>query len=74
MAEIKYEIVKNLGVIGETSKGWTREINMVAWNNYAPKYDLRDWDPDHKMMSKGVTFNVEEIKELRDILNKLDLD
>lgn len=74
MADIKFEIVKGLGVIGETSKGWTREINMVAWNNYAPKYDLRDWDPDHKMMSKGVTFTGEEIKALRDILNKLELD
>ena len=74
MADIKFEIVKDLGVIGETSKGWTREINMVAWNNYAPKYDLKDWDPDHKMMSKGVTFTGEEIKALRDILNKLELD
>lgn len=74
MAEIKFDIVKSLGVIAETSKGWTREINMVAWNNYPPKYDLRDWDPDHKMMSKGITFNLEEIKELRDILIELKLD
>lgn len=74
MADIKFEITEPIGLIGETSKGWTREINMVAWNNYAPKYDIRDWDPEHKMMSKGVTFNVEEIKELRDLLNKLKLD
>lgn len=74
MADIKFEITDSLGVIGETSKGWTREINMVAWNNYGPKYDIRDWDPEHKMMSKGVTFSAEEIKELRDLLNKLKLD
>lgn len=74
MAEIKYEIVKELGVLSESAKGWTKEINLVSWNNYAPKYDLREWDPEHTKMGKGVTLNVEEIKALRDILNKLDLD
>lgn len=73
MADIKFEIKESIGLISETSKGWTREINLVAWNNYPPKYDIRDWDPDHKMMSKGITFNEEEIKKLRDLLNDLDL-
>lgn len=74
MAEIKYEITNEIGVIAETSKGWTKELNMVAWNNYAPKYDIREWDPEHTKMGKGVTFNLEEIKKLRDLLNSLDLD
>ena len=74
MAEIKYEIIKEIGIIAETSKGWTKELNMVAWNNYAPKYDIREWDPEHTKMGKGVTFNLEEIRKLRDLLNRLDLD
>lgn len=74
MAEIKFEITKSIGVISDTPKGWTKEINMVSWNNYAPKYDIREWDQDHIKMSRGVTFNNEEIKKLRDILNELDLD
>jgi len=73
MAEIKYEITESLGVISESAKGWTKEINLVAWNNYAPKYDIREWDPEHVKMGKGLTFTADEIKELRDILNKIDL-
>ena len=73
MAEIKYEITKNLGVLSESAKGWTKEINLVSWNNYPAKYDIREWDPDHVKMGKGVTLNAEEIKQLRDILNELDL-
>lgn len=73
MAEIKYEITESLGVISESAKGWTKEINLVAWNNYAPKYDIREWDPEHVKMGKGLTFTADEIIELRDILNKIDL-
>lgn len=73
MAEIKFEITKNLGVLSESPKGWTKEVNLVSWNNYPAKYDIREWDPEHLKMGKGVTLNAEEIKELRDILNGLDL-
>lgn len=73
MSEIKYEITKSLGVLSESAKGWTKEINLVSWNNYAPKYDIREWDPEHVKMGKGVTLNAEEIKQLRDILNGLEL-
>ncbi len=73
MAEIKYEITKNLGVLSESAKGWTKEINLVSWNNYPAKYDIREWDPEHIKMGKGVTLNAEEIKQLRDILNGLEL-
>ncbi|MDR7855644.1 YdbC family protein [Tissierella sp.] len=73
MAEIKYEITENLGVLSESAKGWTKEINLVSWNNYPAKYDIREWDPEHIKMGKGVTLNAEEIKQLRDILNGLEL-
>ncbi len=73
MAEIKYEITKNLGVLSESAKGWTKEINLVSWNNYPAKYDIREWDPEHIKMGKGVTLNAEEARQLRDILNGIDL-
>lgn len=73
MAEVKFEITQELGVLSESAKGWTKEINLVSWNNYPAKYDIREWDPEHLRMGKGVTFNEEEIRQLRDILNKLDL-
>ncbi|MCK9444293.1 MAG: PC4/YdbC family ssDNA-binding protein [Tissierellaceae bacterium] len=73
MAEIKFEIKESFGVLSESAKGWTKEINLVSWNNYPAKYDIREWDPEHLKMGKGVTFTADEIKELRDILNGLDL-
>ena len=73
MAEITFEITKPLGVLSESAKGWTKEINLVSWNKYSAKYDIREWDPDHQKMSKGLTFTADEIKELRDILNGLDI-
>ncbi|MCQ4925188.1 YdbC family protein [Tissierella carlieri] len=73
MAEVKYEIKENLGILSESAKGWTKELNLVSWNDYPAKYDIREWDPDHLKMGKGVTFSAEELKKLRDILNELDL-
>ena len=55
MAEIKFEIVRNIRVISESSKGWMKELNLISWNGREPKYDIRDWDPDHQKMGKGVT-------------------
>jgi hypothetical protein len=38
-----------------------------------PKYDIREWAPNDEKMGKGVTLSKEELKNLRDILNKMDL-
>ena len=46
MAELKYEIVQHLAVIAEGSKGWSKELNLVSWNERDPKFDLREWSPD----------------------------
>ena len=73
MADIKFEIEKELGSISESSKGWTKELNLISWNGKDAKYDLRDWAPEHEKMGKGVTLSVEELKKLRDILNEMDL-
>lgn len=71
MAEIKYEIVKNIGVLSETAKGWKKELNLVKWNDRDPKYDLRDWSPDRSKMGKGVTLTEAEIKSLKELLNQI---
>ncbi len=73
MAEIKYEITEELGVLSESSRGWTKEINLVSWNDREPKIDIREWSPEHERMGKGVTLSREEAKLMRDILNKIDL-
>ncbi|MBV7274281.1 YdbC family protein [Clostridiaceae bacterium UIB06] len=73
MADIKYEIKENIGVLSESTKGWKKELTLISWNDKIPKFDIRDWDPEHKKMGKGVTLTNEELKELRDILNKMEL-
>jgi hypothetical protein len=73
MAEIKFEIKETVGTISQSPKGWTKELNLISWNGKAPKYDLRDWAPQHEKMGKGVTLTVEELKALRDLLNGMEL-
>lgn len=73
MADIKYEIEDELGKVSESSKGWTKELNLISWNGKEAKYDLRDWAPDHEKMGKGVTLSEEELKALKDLLNNMDL-
>ena len=68
MADIKFEIKKSIGVISESAKGWTRELNLVSWNGAAPKYDIRDWDPEHEKMGKGVTLTEEEMMKLKELI------
>ena len=71
MAELKYEIIETIAVLSESAKGWTKELNLVSWNGREPKYDLRDWDPSHEKMGKGVTLTKEEFKELKKALGSI---
>ena len=65
MAELKYEIRRHLAVLNRNEKtGWTKEANVVAWNDGAEKLDIRDWNPDHSKMSRGVTLSEDEARIL----------
>ena len=68
MADIQYEIVEELGVLSESSKGWRKELNKVSWNGREPKYDLREWAPGHEKMGKGITLTDDEVKTLVELL------
>ncbi len=73
MADFKFEITDELAVLSESAKGWTKEVNMVSWNEREAKIDIREWSPEHERMGKGVTLNKEEAKILKNVLNKMDL-
>ena len=68
MADFKYEIVEELGVLSENAKGWRKELNLISWNGAAPKYDIRDWSPEHEKMGKGVTLTEEEYEALKKLM------
>ena len=74
MADIKYDIVEEIGAVsGKVSRGGTKELNLISWNNREAKYDLRDWAPDHAKMGKGITLSINELRELKKLLNNMDI-
>ena len=73
MVDINFEIKESIGVLSESAKGWRKELNLVSWNDREPKYDIREWSPEHDKMGKGVTLSKEELKALKQVLDKLDL-
>lgn len=74
MADFKFDIKKSLGTISESAKGWKREVNVMTWNNKKAKVDIREWDEKHEKMGKGITLGKDELKQLKDILNQIDID
>jgi hypothetical protein len=72
MADIKYEIVKKVGVLSKANSGWTKELNLISWNDREPKYDLRDWSADGSKMGKGVTLSKDELLALKELLNNME--
>ena len=73
MADIKYEILKKVGVLSKAGSGWVKELNFISWNDREPKYDLRDWSADGQKMGKGVTLSREELLALKELLNSMEL-
>ena len=68
--EVTFEIVEEIGVIATHSTGWKKELNLVSWNGGQAKYDIRDWDPDHERMSRGITLSEKEMGRVRQMLDE----
>ena len=72
---ISFRVIEQLGVLERHKSGWNREVNIVSWNGHPPKFDIRDWDPDHERMSRGITLYEREAIKLTQILaRRLDLN
>ncbi len=71
--DIKYNVVKEIAVLSEKSNGWTKQLNLISWNDGDPKYDIRDWAPEREKMGKGVTLTAAELQCLSDALQELEL-
>ena len=68
--EISFEILGRVGNLSSYQNGWSKEVNIVAWNGGQPKIDVRDWDPNHEHMTKGITLFEDEAKALAQLLNE----
>ena len=64
-------IVRHIGNLSESSRGWTKELNIISWNGGVPKLDIRDWAPEHEKMGKGLTLSEEEAEKLAGLLRTL---
>lgn len=74
MADIKFEITNKIGVLSTSTKGWSKEVNLVSWNDREPKLDIREWSPEHDKMGKGITLSSEEVAQMMKLLNETDLE
>lgn len=71
MPQFSFKIEEHIGTLSHTSSGWTKELNLVSWGDQAPRFDLRNWAPDHEKMGKGLTLTNDEVAKLREILNEM---
>lgn len=68
MPDFTYDIIEEIAVLSENARGWRKELNKISWNGGAPKYDIRDWAPEHEKMGKGVTLTEDELQKLKEAL------
>lgn len=59
-----FNIIEHICVLSEKRSGWKKELNLVSWNGNEPKYDIREWSPDHEQMSKASSLTSEEFERL----------
>ncbi len=71
--EFSYKIVREIAVLSERTNGWTKQLNLISWNDAEPKYDIRDWGPDREKMGRGITLTPAELQSLTDVLNEIEL-
>ena len=65
--EIKCTIVKKIGVLSKKDNGYSKQINLVSWNDREAKLDIREWSPADKAI-KGITLTDEEGRNLLEAL------
>lgn len=66
--EINFAIKGHIGSLSVNPKGWTKEVNLVSWNGRNTKYDIREWEPGHQRMGRGITLTGEEARKLYELL------
>lgn len=65
--EFKYNIIQRIGVLSKKDNGYSKQVNLISWNEHDPKIDIREWSPDGKAI-KGITLTKEEGKALFEAL------
>ena len=45
---VTYKILDHIGVLATYKNNWSKELNLIQWNDRSPKFDIRDWDAEHE--------------------------
>ena len=61
---VSFTILEHLGVLRASASGWARELNYISWCDRPAKFDIRDWTPDHKKSSRGITLTDYEMSKI----------
>ena len=61
---VSFTILEHLGVLRASASGWARELNYISWCDRPAKFDIRDWTPDHKKSSRGITLTDYEMNKI----------
>jgi len=70
--EIRFEIIEELATLSESGT-WKKQLNIVQWGDNIAKYDIRPWNQDHTKSGKGITLNLQELRELKKALSAMDI-
>lgn len=63
MANKDFSFTKERNIaIMSTNEGYTKECNLISWNDGKPKLDIRNWKEDKPL--KGISLDEEESKIL----------
>ena len=64
--DIRFTVVKKLGIIKKYPDEWRKEANIIKWNEDEPKIDIRDWNftKENPTMTRGITLTSKEAIEL----------
>ena len=68
-----FDIIEHIGDLKAFPNGWTKELNIVKWNDSDPKYDIRDWNETHSRMTRGVTLRPDEMQRVAELLQERDI-
>lgn len=58
--KVSYVIEREIAVLSKNSNDYTKELNIVSWNNNKAKYDIRNWSPNKEKSLKGISLTEEE--------------
>lgn len=70
--KLEYEIKNSLGALSDNGTRVHKEFNLISWNGADVIFDLRNWrieDDGTRKPLKGITLTVNEVMELRRLLD-----